>query len=319
MRKVKSKKEIVPEDDSSSEVEIEELKDLQVTQEDINGSDDEREIALEMAALEEIKNEKQDVEVKKKIFEKGAIKELLKELNPEKLEWIERCSVTSSKPVEVADVDNDLEIETAIYNQALEAAVLGKKRILAAKVPFTRPSDYFAEMVKTDEHMDKIKSKLLNEHKAIVKAEEAKRQRELKKFGKKVQNEKIRERQEKKKETLDKIEAIKKKRKSNSSGGINDGDNDDEFSVAIADDKGGSSSKKRDRNEPNAKRQAKNQRYGFGGVKRGKKRNTADSTDDLSGFNAKKMKTSGGGKKQFKSKNSLSKRLGKSRRVNSRK
>lgn len=38
-------------------------------------------------------------------------------------------------------------------------------RKLAAKhdIPFTRPTDYYAEMVKSDEHMERIRSKLVDE------------------------------------------------------------------------------------------------------------------------------------------------------------
>lgn len=45
---------------------------------------------------------------------------------------------------------------------------------------------------------------------------------------------------------------------------------------------------------PNAKRQKKNEKYGFGGKKRHSKSGDAASSADLSGFNAKKMKGKGG-------------------------
>jgi len=38
----------------------------------------------------------------------------------------------------------------------LEAAILGRERVLAAGVKFDRPNDYFAEMLKTDAHMQKV-------------------------------------------------------------------------------------------------------------------------------------------------------------------
>jgi rRNA-processing protein EBP2 len=36
---------------------------------------------------------------------------------------------------------------------------------MAAKndIPFTRPNDYYAEMVKSDEHMERIRTKLVDE------------------------------------------------------------------------------------------------------------------------------------------------------------
>lgn len=49
------------------------------------------------------------------------------------------------------------------YKQALASAM--SARALCAKhgVPFTRPTDYYAEMVKSDSHMERIRQKLLDE------------------------------------------------------------------------------------------------------------------------------------------------------------
>jgi len=64
-------------------------------------------------------------------------------------------SVTASELVTI-DVNDDLTRELAFYKQALEAAKEGRKRLLAEGVPFSRPADYFAEMVKDDEHMERV-------------------------------------------------------------------------------------------------------------------------------------------------------------------
>jgi rRNA-processing protein EBP2 len=65
-------------------------------------------------------------------------------------------------------------------------------------------------MVKSDDHMERIRQKLLNESASIKASEEAKRQRQLKKFGKKVQVAKQLERQKEKKALDEKIKAFKK-------------------------------------------------------------------------------------------------------------
>ena len=79
--------------------------------------------------------------------------------------WIETMSVTYGKRIadEVPDAQNDLDRELAFYRQSLDAAVRGRELVLAAKVPFSRPADYFAEMVKTDEHMERVRQRLLDE------------------------------------------------------------------------------------------------------------------------------------------------------------
>jgi rRNA-processing protein EBP2 len=66
-------------------------------------------------------------------------------------------SVTSTESVPI-DVNDDLQRELAFYKQALEAAKEGRKKLLAEGVPFSRPPDYFAEMIKDDEHMEKVHS-----------------------------------------------------------------------------------------------------------------------------------------------------------------
>ncbi|OMJ28962.1 putative rRNA-processing protein ebp2 [Smittium culicis] len=278
-------------------------------------SEEEREAELELAALKSIREGKK---IKKITFENDAITALIKEINPDTLPWIERCSITSSTPVTVKDSSNDIEIELAIYQQALEAAQLGKKKVLAAGHAFTRPADYFAEMVKTDEDMEKIRARLLQEHKSIQLSEEAKKQRELKKFGKKVQNEKLRERIDKKRDTLNNIELLKKKRKSTENADTSNND----FDVAIGEDYTGTQkpkqiNKKTGKPLPNPKRRAKNDRYGNGGSKRGIKRNTADSIGDMSGVNSRNSGFNKRGKGGGSTRGGKKPRLGKSRRMNS--
>ena len=98
------------------------------------------------------------------------------------------------------------------YKQALHSA--GHAKQLAAKsfpnFPWTRPSDYFAEMVKSDTHMERIRTKLLDETAAIKKSEDAKKQRNLKKYGKQIQIDRLKERQKEKRDMLEKVKSLKR-------------------------------------------------------------------------------------------------------------
>ena len=98
----------------------------------------------------------------------------------------------------------------ASYNQALEAVEVGRQRVLAAGVKFDRPNDYFAEMVKSDDHMARIRQRLANESARIKRSEEAAKQRALKKYGKQAQAEKLQERAKAKSAELEKIKMIRK-------------------------------------------------------------------------------------------------------------
>lgn len=154
--------------------------------------------------------------------------------------------------------------------------------------------------------MHKIQDKMRREAAEKKAAAEARRQRDLKKFGKAVQVAKEQERAKEKRQTLDKIKDLKRKRRGNDTGLVRETE-EDLFDVGIEDDetKGTAGSK--------FKRQKRDAKFGFGGKKRFKKSGTAESTADVRGFpSSRKMKDSGSSTKK------KTKRLGKSRRAKAR-
>ncbi|KAF3185601.1 rRNA-processing protein and EBNA1-binding protein ebp2 [Orbilia oligospora] len=205
-------------------------------------------------------------------------------------------TITTSTPVEIKDVHDDLTRELAFYTQALDAAKQGRALLLAEGAPFTRPTDYFAEMVKSEEHMGKIKEKIKEQAAMKQASADAKRQRDLKKFGKQVQVARLQERQKEKREMLDKINVLKRKRAGADLGDENEGD---PFDIAIEKASKVNGREGRDRRGPNAKRQKKNEKFGYGGKKKFSKSGDAVSSGDLTGFNSKGMKKNsfGSGKK----------------------
>ncbi|KAJ1966651.1 RRNA processing protein [Dispira parvispora] len=222
----------------------------------------------------------------------GALKAFAADLEL-KLPWIETMDITATEEYEVPDPEDELKRELAFYTQAMDAINVGKQKVLDAGVAFTRPDDYFAEMVKSDDHMLRIRKKLLEESKSIKAGEDARRQRELKKFGKKIQNEKVRERQEQKARDMAKIKALKRKRSGSEFEGV-----DDMFDVEVTDDDEGDTgrghSSGRGKKEQNSgkkrsmNRAQRDRKYGFGGKKRFAKSNTAESTGDFEGRKLKK-------------------------------
>lgn len=155
--------------------------------------------------------------------------------------------------------------------------------------------------------MGRVRQALIDEANGIKKSEEARKLRQQKKFGKKVQVEKIKERHAAKKSELEKVEIAKKKNKgiidesieTLTGRGKKRGIDDVEIEIDKSTATGTSRSK--------MKRKGKDEKFGFGGKKRNIKSNTRDSTDDIYGegkkgsktgfFNAKKMKSSSGAKK----------------------
>jgi rRNA-processing protein EBP2 len=127
-----------------------------------------------------------------------------------KWNFSEHQSITTAEPVSIPDVSDDLNRELAFYVQSLSAVKEARRLLKAEGAPFSRPKDYFAEMVKADEHMAKIKAKLIEEAASKKAAAEARKQRDLKKFGKQVQVAKLQERDKERKQTLEKIKVLKR-------------------------------------------------------------------------------------------------------------
>ena len=98
------------------------------------------------------------------------------------LPWTEHLSITSKTATLSADlIEDDLKRELAMYTQALTAVTRAHVLLQEAGVPIHRPLDYYAEMVKSDEHMGRVRMKLVEEAKALSEAEKARKLRDAKK------------------------------------------------------------------------------------------------------------------------------------------
>lgn len=178
-------------------------------------SDAEDEEDIPLSDLEDVDQEdKEDVIPHQRltINNKAALTTALKRiaLPLKTLPFTDHQSLTTAEPVTITDVSDDLNRELAFYQQCLSAVREARTRLRAEGAPFTRPTDYFAEMVKADEHMAKVKGKLVEAAAGKKAAAEARKQRDLKKFGKQVQVSKLQERAKDKTATLDKMKALKR-------------------------------------------------------------------------------------------------------------
>ncbi|KPI38379.1 rRNA-processing protein EBP2 [Cyphellophora attinorum] len=228
-------------------------------------------------------------------------------------------STLPSTTTSVPDPNDDLTRESAFYAIARAAASEARSLLKKENIPFSRPADYFAEMVKSEEHMGRIHKKQYDEAADRKGREEARKLRDAKKFGKQVQVAKEQERAKLKRETLDKIKDLKRKRKGNPSENTKEDAEDDLFDVGVDDDNNDSNKSRRggrDRSSSRGgaggafKRQKKDAKFGFGGKKRFSKSGDAESSADMRGFSSARMKGRGGGGGR-----GGAKRLGKSRRA----
>ena len=206
------------EDESDSDSEDEELQvNVGAERTDLNGNAQEDEEAEEDIALSEIESlaseDKGDIIPHQRltINNTAALLRSLKSfVLPSSLPFSASQSVTSAEPIEIKDPEDDLTRELAFYKQSLDAVKEGRERLKKEGVPFARPADYFAEMVKSEEQMGKVRQKMVDEAARKKASSDARRQRDLKKFGKAVQVAKLQERDKAKRDTLDKINVLKR-------------------------------------------------------------------------------------------------------------
>lgn len=159
---------------------------------------------------------------------------------------------------------NDFRREMTFHRQAQAAVIDGIKRLHKLGVKTKRQDDYFAEMAKSDEHMQKVRSNLMAKQQGQAKSERLKQIREQRKMGKMIQRQARVQRDTEKREMLDKLKKFRKGKLKN---------------LDFLEDnrsKGSAAATK-------SKRKERDNRFGYGGRKRGMKRNTKESSMDGGG------------------------------------
>lgn len=207
------------------------------------------------------------------------------EYNFSKLHWQETFVVVSNTPLPFGkehgdpetnplDIHDDLKREVAFYNNALETAELAKQKCEQCSVPFSRPDDFFAEMVKTDDHMARIKDRLIFENKKIEAVAQRRSNKEQKLRAKESQANRLAEKAKRKKEHFQEVNEWANSVANNRGGALREGI--DDYFLNNRNNKAAG---------PNKKRQAADRKFGYGG-KRGRfKQNDRKSMNDMSGYN----------------------------------
>ena len=120
---------------------------------DGGGGDDDGQEAdeteAEMRALEKLRREAKGMS-KPAQEKREALRMKLDEIYLD-LPFVERLDVTAPEPlaVENKEANDDLKREAAFYAQALASVTRARGALQSSGVPYLRPDDYFAEMVKS--------------------------------------------------------------------------------------------------------------------------------------------------------------------------
>ncbi|PAV67016.1 hypothetical protein WR25_18369 [Diploscapter pachys] len=218
------------------------------------------------------------------------------------LPWIETVDVTSDVQIDKKLIENDLERELHFYRQAESAVQAAYPKLLKLGVKVLRPSDYYAEMAKSDHHMQKIRKRLLDLQTVKDRQEAYRRMREEKKFAAKVQKEANEKKQAEKKKFTEAVQKHKKGMQAQLENMLNNvkrqGLDRLEDLPEIGRGKKFSESRKK-----NFKREYRDKKFGYGGKHGGKKRNDKESFENVfnkrgaaPGFSSAKGKKFGKGK-----------------------
>ncbi|KAK6589036.1 EBNA1 binding 2 nucleolar p40 [Cryptosporidium xiaoi] len=150
-----------------------------------------------------------------------------KQLGTKDVPFLESLAVLSKfENCEKVDYKDSIARESYFYENTLRNVKNGCKILTSMNINWNRPDDMLAEMLKTDQQMKKIKLDLLKQEQKI-KAVELKKQKYVeKKFTKKIQVEKKKQRKQETKKNLMEIEKWKANR---NSGGKSVEDSFDEY------------------------------------------------------------------------------------------
>ena len=186
------------------------------------------------------------------------------------LETYEVCEFDA----ELADDNDDLAREMAFYNQSMLAVTAGRQRLKQLGVPLRRPDDFFAENLKTDVHMARIKDKLLLETKKMDAFEKRQQRESSRKYNKQIMEMKKQERSDKTKENIEDFTKLRKK-------GLSGEQIDEKVEKMLGRGQGD-----RTRTEKSSKRKAMDKKYG-GRAKEAMKNKLNDrkSFNDMSDYN----------------------------------
>mmetsp|Transcript_7097 Transcript_7097/g.17313 ORF Transcript_7097/g.17313 Transcript_7097/m.17313 type:complete len:430 (-) Transcript_7097:80-1369(-) len=301
------------EDDAEVEVEddadLEEEEEVRSGDEEDKEGDDEEKTA---SFIDKIKNksavdedgdsdsdsdsDEEDEEAKKKseqytklannnIMNSKALSVVATELNSvhSKMPWAETFVIVPATPLPFGengdpesnplDIHDDLKREVAFYNSALEAVNEARPKLEEANIPFTRPDDFFAEMIKTDDHMANVKDRLIFENKKIEAVAQRKSNKEQKLRAKESHANRLAEKSKRKRDHFQELDDWASSAAKNRGGALRD-DVDDYFLNNRYNGTG-----------PGKKRMNADKKFGFGGKNGRFKQNDRKSMNDMSGFN----------------------------------
>lgn len=182
-------------------------------------------------------------------------------------------------------VKKGVELETTFLERATEATKEAYRRFRVMKVPVSRPSDFYADMLRSDKTMYMVRQRAAEEQRRIDIVETRKKNLVARKFRKRAKAAKAEQRAAAKRDKLGAVESWQKGKGRDKPEGrerslkeiLSDQKGKERRDSAREKKKKGSRSEKP---KPSKAKQKKDATYGHGGPKRLMKRNDAASLND---------------------------------------
>ena len=91
---------------------------------------------------------------------KQKLADLVDDSTDERSSFIASFALDLPKSPEIENVNNDPLREKAFADATLAGVIRARQLLDECKIPYVRPNDFFAEMVKSDEQMERIRGEL---------------------------------------------------------------------------------------------------------------------------------------------------------------
>lgn len=138
------------------------------------------------------------------------LQEIVKRSENKASSWIEKLDVTApSKCRSDINRNETLKVEEHFKEMALDCVKIGLKKLTRLGIPFNRPSDFYADMVKTDLQMARVVKKLSNRSNAILEKKSKQNLKVKKQFDKQVKQ------QQRKNKFIKEVNSLRKDRRNN--------------------------------------------------------------------------------------------------------
>lgn len=91
---------------------------------------------------------------------KQKLQDLREDLGDEKTNFKASFTMVLPESPKIEDIENDMLREKAFHDATLEGVKQARELLVACEIPYIRPPSMFAEMIKTDEQMERIRDSL---------------------------------------------------------------------------------------------------------------------------------------------------------------